>query len=279
MRDYLKEIEIVGITMVYQEGEICRWSLDWLFENCDRVCIVLDNWNKETEDIVMEYKNKYPDRTRVAYSDIKVEKENNEKSGFIKIRFVFNQGRIRNFAAKQVREMHEEKPIDMLIWPDSDETFIDEFPRHLENFWNSPKQYMVLGFIQLYDNFQTIFYPRMFPHGRVYKYTPELDTERGKTRCLHYPYCLKRGYLAKNTLIHVCALNEKYRKQKEFTDNMNFIDNLKRINAKVWILPQDVRRMKASEIAEYNQAPRKYEPISFHEYIENKEKYDAQLLG
>ena len=39
MRNYLKDIEIVGATMAYREGDIICWTLDWLYANCDRVCI------------------------------------------------------------------------------------------------------------------------------------------------------------------------------------------------------------------------------------------------
>lgn len=147
MRNYLVDVEIVGATMIYQEGETCRWSLDWLYGNCNRVCVLLDNWNKETEDIVMEYKNRYPDRTRLVYSTDPVIEAKNKISGQIKKRFKNRQHCIRQQVIDELRKMHEEKPIDMLIWPDSDETFIDEFPVYLERFWKSDYDYMMLGFL------------------------------------------------------------------------------------------------------------------------------------
>ena len=59
MRNYLKNINIMGCTMVYRERERCIITLDWLYDNCDQVLIVLDNWDKETENIVKEYQLRY----------------------------------------------------------------------------------------------------------------------------------------------------------------------------------------------------------------------------
>ena len=189
IRNYLKDIEMVGAVLIYQEGEICRWSLNWLYANCDRVCIVLDNYNEETEKIVLEYRDKYPDRTHLAYSTYPIEDWRNVGSG-IKQRFKKYQQYIREEVVKELKKMHDEKPIDLLIWPDSDETFLDCFTEYLERFWHeqTAHSYMMLGFVEVYDDFKKIISQRMGPHGRVFRYVPEFSCIPRRSRTVQNPY-------------------------------------------------------------------------------------------
>jgi len=279
-RDYLKEIEIVGAVLVYQEGEQCRWSLDWLYANCDRVCIVLDNWNKETECVIMEYRDRYPEITHIAYSDEPIAERTNRVQGQIKRRFKKKQAEIREIVVKELKKMHDEKPIDILIWPDSDETFINEFPRYLEEFWNNQPghDFMMLGFVEVYDNLQTLMYQRMAPHGRVYKYKPELTVYPWKGRTRYHPYFSeKRPWKVRNMVVHVCHLTEEYRNKRQYFDNVDFKERCER---RLWFLEKNVRKMTVEEIAEYqpgpHQTPSKYPPIPLDEYMDNKEKYNKQ---
>lgn len=279
MRNYLTDINIVGTTLVFRQGEQARWPLDWLYANCDRVCIVLDNWNEETEKIVMEYKDKYPDRTRIAYSDDPVTEKKNAIQGQIKKRFKLRQQYIREIVIKELRKMHDDKPIDLLIWPDGDEIFIDEFPQHLVEFWNNPDyEFMMLGFLEPYDSFRIIISQRMAPHGRVFKYKPEMTALPYTPRTVYHPYNLKRPMKIRNVVLHLCHLTEKYRQDRQFFDNRNMMDECVRY---AWLLPKDVRQMTVDEIADYQpgfrQAPSKYSPILLEEIINNKDKYKEYL--
>ena len=278
MRNYLQEIEMVGAVMVYQEGEQCRWSLDWLYANCNRVCILLDNHNEETESIVMEYKNKYPDITHVAYSNEPVRPEKNLIQGQIKKRFKQRQIQIREQLIIELRKMHDEKPIDLLVWMDSDETFIDEFPKYLEEFWynQTAHKYMMLGFVEVFDRMDIIIFQRMSPHGRVYKYDPMMTALPWITRTRYFPYYSNgRPWKVRNLVVHICRLTEKYRKQRQFFDNCDFM--AESMDKELWILPKDVRQMTVEEIADYqpgpHQIPSKYPSITVREYMNNKEKY------
>lgn len=278
MRDYLCHIRIVGAVLVYQEGDQCRWSLDWLYENCDRVCIVLDNHNEETEKIVLEYRDKYPNKTHIAYCDEPVNYDKNEIPGQVKKRFKNRQGQIREFMLKELRKMHEERPIDLLVWPDSDETFINEFPRFLEKFWSSEHKWMMLGFLEVFESMQAIMTQKMAPHGRVYKYDPAMTVYPWIGRTRYYPQCLERPWKVRNVVIHVNHLTEAYRARRQQFDNIDFRTICER---KIWILPKDVRRMKAADLADYQYGYRgkepKYTPIPIDEFLANINNYDIKL--
>ena len=269
MRNYLKEINITGAVLVYREGNQCHWSLDWLYANCDRVCIVLDNWNKETEEIVMEYKAKYPEITHIAYSNVPFDEKRNKIAGQIKKRFKSNQAQIREFVIKEIKKLHDEKPIDMLIWPDSDEIFVNEFPSYLEEFWTKdPHSYMMLGFVEPYDNFKIIIQQPMAPHPRVWKYNPDMTVYPWKGRCRYHPYYSERPWKLRNVILHLCHFTEEYRKKRAFFEHSKEEDLL---NRNLWILPKDVRQMTTQEIADYqpgpHRAPSKYPSILLKDYL------------
>jgi hypothetical protein len=278
MRNYLQEIELVGAVMVYQEEEQCRWSLDWLYANCNRVCILLDNYNLETEAIVMEYKNKYPEMTHIAYSREPVNPKRNMIQGQIKKRFKQRQIQIREELIIELKKMHNKKSIDLLIWMDSDETFIDEFPKYLEEFWyhQTAHKYMMLGFVEVFDRMDVIIFQRMSPHGRVFKYDPTMTALPWITRTRYFPYYSNsKPWKVRNLVVHICRLTEEYRKRRQFFDNVDFMKSS--MDKEVWILPKDVRKMTVEEIAEYqpgpHQCPSKYPSITLREYLINKEKY------
>lgn len=118
MRNYLKKINIIGCVMVYQEGDVCRWSLDWLVKNCNEVIVLLDNYNSYTENIILEYKKKYPNKINMIYSTVPIDKNRNSGS-YIKQRFKNYQANIREQVAIELRKMHKKKEIELVVWMDS----------------------------------------------------------------------------------------------------------------------------------------------------------------
>ena len=276
MRNYLNDIEIVGATMCYKEGEQCRWSIDWLIENCDRVLVLLDNWDEKTENIVLDYKNRFPEKVFVKYSN-EAPGSRDLIHGQVKRRFKLRQNFIREQAIKGLRELHDKKPIDLLIWPDSDEVFINQFPSILENFWYNKKEYdfMMLGFLEIYDSFRILISQKMAPHGRVFHYNPEMSAHPYQPRTVYFPFNLKRPLKVRNVVIHLNHFTEEYRKRRQFFDNVDMMTECVRY---VWFLPKDLREMTVDEIAEYQfghrQAPPKYAPILLEEYLNNKEYYN-----
>lgn len=282
MRNYLKNIEFVGAVLIYREGEQCRWSLDWLYTNCDRVCLVLDNHDGATEAIALEYQRKFPEQTYLAYTSESFIEEKNKIQGQVKKRFKNRQHHIREHVVKELRKMHDKKPIDLLIWPDSDETFIDEFPEYLTEFWdNQPNHdFMMLGFLEVYDSMRILMSQKMAPHGRVFKYKPELTVFPWLGRTRYHPYIdEKRPWKLRHVVIHVNHLTEEYRQRRKFFDNVDFTQICDR---HLWFLPKDVRKMTAVEISDYqpghHQAPSQYPSITLDHYLNHKHKYKEYEL-
>ena len=276
IRNYLQNIEIVGAVLVYSEGEICRWSLDWMYANCDRVCIVLDNWDKKTEDIVKEYRDKYPERTHLAYSGYPIDKDKN-KGARIKQRFKKYQQYIREEVVKELKKMHEEKPIDLLIWPDSDETFLDCFPEYLERFWNeqTAHTYMMLGFVEVYDSFNVIVSQKMGPHGRVFKYVPEFSCIPRRSRTIQNPHYGTKPWKIRQMVVHMCNYDAESRSRRQYTSGRDMMTELG-TERLVWLLPKDVREMRPEEVARYQPSPRgasaEFKPILLKDYIKENKK-------
>lgn len=279
MRKYLENINLVGAVMVYRERDKCRWSLDWLCDNCNLVVVLLDNFDLETERIVLEYKNKFPDIVRMIYSKVLVSSKINSVSGYQKRRFKLNQHIIREQVIEELKKIHKKTPVQLLVWLDSDETPINAFPSYLEEFWNNrPEMYMSLGFVEAFDNFDKIISQRMAPHGRVWKFLPEMSALPYTTRTRHNPYKDMRAWKVRNIIVHMCSFNEEYRKQREFCDHMSWEEEAK--NRCLWQLPKDVREMSVEEIADYqfgsHGTPSKYSPIPLVEYLKNK-KYGQNI--
>lgn len=274
MRDYLNDIEIVGATMVYSEGEVCRWSLDWLYKNCDRVCILLDNWDEKTEKIILEYKEKYPDITNIVYSKFPVQDIDNNR-GRIKQRFNRHQHHIREELVKELKVMNTKKGIDLLIWPDSDETFIDCFPEYLEEFWReqTAHSFMMLGFVEVYDKFNVIVSQKMGPHGRVFKYKENFTCIPKRSRTVQNPYYGTRPWKIRNMIVHMCNFNNESRDRRQYTSGRDMMTEMN-MDRFAWILPKDVRKMRPNEISRYQPSPKgnkaEIDPILLKDYIKKK---------
>jgi len=272
MRKYLANIDITGCVMVYREGEIIRWSLDWLYANCDRVCVMLDNPDDKTQDIVMEYKDKYPDITSIIYSSEDFDQDDYIKPGTEKRRFKDLQGIMRQQMMEKLKLMNVEKKIDLLIWPDSDETFVNRFPSLLEDFWKSDATQMVLGFVEVYDSFRIVLNQRMIPHGRVWKYNPDMTAipYPGRTRYKVY----KKDFKVRHVVIHMCHFTKEQRAFRKSVTNIDVNNPDER--RVIWFLPEDIRTIDPKVLKNYRigrNSPSKIDPIPLIEYINNKDKY------
>lgn len=278
MRNYLTSINIVGAVLMSRGGNISRYTLDWFYDNVDRVCITLDNYDKETEDIVKEYQSKYPDRTYIKYSEYPLE-EYQKEGAAIKQRFKKFQHLIREELVKKLKEMHEEKPIDLLIWLDHDEIPINCFPEYLDRFWNeqTAHNFMTIGFVEVYNYFNFIISQRMCAHGRVFKYTPEFSCIPRRSRTIQNPYYGQRPWKIRHMLVHLCNFQEEDRIKRQYVSGRDMMTEMNE-DRMLWILPKDVREMTPDEIADYQPSPKgasaKYKPIKLQDYLDNKEKYD-----
>lgn len=271
MRNVLNKINVVGATSCFREGEYCKQTLDWLCEFCDKIIIMLDNFNKETEQIVLDYKKIYKNKVEVIYSTEIVIEKNNLIQGQIKKRWKQRQPYIREQVIKKLHELNKEKSVDIFIFLDSDELPINQFGEILEEFWyNRPERWLMAGFVEPFNNFKTIVHQTMSPHGRVWRYLPEMSALPYTTRTMNRPYCDERAWKIRNLILHFAHFDEGRRKLRQFFDNRDWVTECDRW---VWQLPDDVRNMTVSEIADYQIGPHgissKYPPISLEEYLKN----------
>lgn len=272
MRNKLIDKEIVGAVMVFQEGDYCRQTIEWLCDFCDRVIILLDNHDENTERIVFEYKDKFDDKIVIVYSTEPVNLDKNSIQGQIKKRFKLRQNFIREQVIDKLKELNKIKPVDLFIFLDSDEIPINQFPDVIEEFWNRPERYIMTGFVEPFENYKTLIYQKMSPHGRVYKYDSEISAHPYTTRTRYNPYCKERAWKVRNLIVHLCHFDEGRRKRRQFFDNVDFVNESAKFD--VWQLPKDVREMTYNEIADYQPgahgAESVFKPIKIEEYLNNK---------
>lgn len=272
MRNYLEKYNIIGATMCYREGDQCRPCIEWLIDNCNQVILLLDNFNNATEQIVLEYKNKYPEIVRVLYSLEPFIEHKNLIGGQIKKRFKIRQQHIREQVIKELHEVNKEANVDLFIFLDSDELPINQFPKILEDFvLNRSESYLMTGFIEPYDDFTKIVSQKMSPHARVFLYNSEMSAFPNSSRTRYQPYINERGYKVRHCILHLNHFTEEWRKQREFFDNRKFNENG---DIEIWQLPKDAREMTTDELADYQvghrQAPAKYPPILLSDYLKTK---------
>ena len=281
MRDYLQDLNIIGATMVYREGNQCRWSIDWLLKNCNKIIILLDNFDEHTLQIILDYRDKYPDIIQIVYSKISVSDRCNKVQGQSKRRFKLNQDVIREQVIQELHRINkEELKVDLFSFFDSDEIPINQFPYYLEKFWYEIKdrQFMQIGFVEVFESFRIILSQRMSPHGRVYKYNPEMSALPYSTRTIYRPFELGRPWKVRHLLVHLCHFNEEYRKRRQFADNIDFWERKR----DAWLLPRDVRTMSVEEISQYQPgyhgSPPMFPSIPLEEIVNNKSKYEEYFI-
>lgn len=241
MRDFLTDISIVGAAMAFREGELIRYCLDNLLKYCDKIVVLLDNWDKETEKIVLFYAKIYS-QIKVIYSTVPKLKGNIMPRD-LKNRLRHNQDRIREQICQELRRMHQQQKIDLLLWPDGDEMFTDYLPELLQQFWQSDKEMLCAGVVVPYDKFNIIRETRMVPHAKIFKYKPEMTAIPYRRRAFYHPFTRDKAIKIRNTLIHLALFTEKNRKMREFYAGA-FNDK----NKKLWFFSKNVRKLNPIEI-------------------------------
>jgi len=208
MRNYLKELNIVGGVGVWSEGEICRYSIENLISICDRVVIMMDNSDDKTKSIVMEYKNKYPDIVVVGENNILPAKEDES----IMRRQKKYEGEIIQAAFDLIRKVHDERPIDILLFIDSDEMFTDNFPNILEDFVKRKEDTIFIRPIEVYGWMNVICNKGLVAHAKVYKYVKEISSIPYSKQNYYLPYRINRNIIkAPWNFVHLARLTEENR--------------------------------------------------------------------
>ena len=250
MKRALNDLNIVGCTMVYRcfDGVQTRCIED-LVRYCNRVVILLDNYDEQAEKIVLEYQRQYP-KISVVYSQIPA---NGEASihGEVYQRFIKQELPIREQVMQELHRMNQEEKIDLVLWPDSDESFTYEAPQILTKFWNSDKSILFTGFINVFNDFQTLSVPTMFSHGRIFKYRPDVSTINSRQHCFYYPFMKKDRIKMKNILVHLAYLTHESRKSRDYhrdpADREKKIERL-RTKASIYMIKKDVRKMTLDQL-------------------------------
>lgn len=278
MRECLKELNIVGGVCCFREGEYCKQTIDWLCDFCDKVIILLDNYNLDTEQIILEYKEKFKNKINVIYSQESIIEHKNLIQGQIKKRFKIRQPYIREQVIQELHRVNKEKTVDIFIFLDSDELPINQFSKILETFWNErSERWIMAGFIEPFENFKTIIYQKMACHGRIFKYDSKMSALPYTTRTRYHPYLLERAWKIRNLILHLCHFDENRRKKRQFFDNTPWFQES--MDYPVWQLPKDIREMTVKEIADYqfgvHGSCSKYPSMTLKEYLKNNKKnYD-----
>jgi len=253
MRKFLKDITIVGAMLVSRSGPLLHYSIPSLLKWCDWVLIMLDNEDERTEQVVIDYKERYAKRIRIAYSGfpratIKQEKAKmlgRKEKGALLRRFKGLQGRIRETVFEYLREcLKEGESIDILVFPDHDEVFSDSMPALLEDFWNmSDKRAIAMKPVAVFDSMKIIKGHSMTAHVRVLRFAPDFKANPYRARCYYTP--LTRGNTKGDrfTLIHLHSLLLEMRKWRSTHWKTTLMSD-----SPLWKLNKDVRRMTPKEI-------------------------------
>lgn len=212
-RNFLPNLHIVEAMLAFREGDLLRLTIDAYLKIVDKVVVLLDNWDKKTEDVVRQIARDEK-RIIVGYSTIQRSLWKDEEiPGKLNERFKEMEGEIRQQLLDLVKKEHEKKPIDILLMGDCDEIFINYFPEILEKFWKSDKQTLITKYIQMIGDFNTFHNRPIYSHNRAFKYRPDLTSIPMKGRLMLYPYtkedAMRGGYFT----VHLADFS------KEFIDN------------------------------------------------------------
>lgn len=170
MRNFLKQLNIVGAVNTWEEGDILKHCLDNLLKWCDKIVVIMDRPDEATEELVRSYKKRYTGHFRIGYTDIDVLRNKDNTRRIEKVR----RSDMVETKLALVRELHKEKPIDILLSPDSDEIFTDALPKILEEFMTRPETSICMKSSNVYNNMFAIHTNGMMRHWRIYKYVPTI---------------------------------------------------------------------------------------------------------
>jgi len=242
MRNFLKELNIVGIVHLWEEGEAIKHVIDNLLKWCNYICLVMDFPDIITDVIIREYKKKYPEIIQFEYFKydiVRTAKNCRRREKLIREQVVEQK-------LAMVKRIHEEiKPVDILLTPDSDEIYTNYLPEMLEKFWKSDFTSICTKPIDVYGNFYLIHNKSMMSHWRAYKYQPEISFTPRRFQDHYYPYPAKEAWRGLNGgFIHLTSHKDFLNLKKR----INHGDLLKvHPNAKFWKLDKPAYELTPEE--------------------------------
>jgi len=236
MRNYLKNLNIVGALNVWAEGEIIRYAIESLLFHCNILCITMDYSDKRTKDIVTYYQCKYLNRIFTNTTEHRLPPPNKEpfidKERGVKWRIMRRQkdniGLIKQAAFDLVLEQHKKKPIDLLYFMDSDEMLTVHAGKTIEEFWESEVDTLFIRPIECWDDITVICSQGLISHARIYKYKPEITSIPHSKQDYYLPYRKKRNIWKKPyNYVHLARLTKENQKLREELRGVRNFDNVK----------------------------------------------------
>ncbi len=247
MRNYLTELNIYGIVLLSRSRETVRYVLDNLLKHCNKVLVVLDNWDKETEDIVNLYSKKYKQIIIIKSTYEGTTREQEEiNSSCIFNRFKNLQGKIRQIPLNELKKISDTgEKIDLLLWPDHDEVFTDNLSNLLNAFWNSKFRSVNLKAVDVFGDFFTIHREGMTSHSRIFKYATDLMADPHRWCCHLVPIKREERMGDRYTLVHLSLLTKESIdwKTKYWSCSKNAMSKWP-----LWRVGKDIRECSPKEI-------------------------------
>lgn len=266
MRKFLKDIRVVGATLSSKEGQLIKYCLDDLIQYCDKILVVLDNFDKETEKVVLSYKERYGDLFLIKYSYIEACSSRGEEN---KKRLYHKQHLIRQRVLDELEVVDSVMGIDILLWPDGDEIFTNKIPSVLISFWESDKKVLALRPVTIFDGFNLIRDKTLFPHCHVFKYTTKMFAEKPlRSKLFYQPFKDDDRVVVEYVSVHLTLLTKDSRRRREEYAGKN----LESLNYKLWKTDDDIRKMSPFSIREI--INKKYDFL-VKDYL--KEKYGKKI--
>ena len=263
MRNFLKDLYIVGAVQVFREGKLIRYGINDLMKYCDHIVILIDNEDKRTRDIALRYKRKYKDYFTICWSGVpRSVKEKEKKPGHIKHRAKHTKNYSKGVVLYELRKLNKKRKIDILIFHDADEMFTDHFPKVLEKFWESNKSALAVRLVQPFDDFYTIYEHRAFPHFRIFKYRDDMRAFPTRFRQLFFPFTSRDAMGHNYSMIHLGSFTEEMRQlHKRWTGREPNPEY------RLWKTDKDIRKMSPEEIGKVLKSPHF---LTRREYYERK---------
>lgn len=246
MRTFLPDINIYGTVLLSRSSHVMHYCIKDLLKYCNKVLLVLDNEDEETQRVAYRYAEKYKE-INVVHSQIPgTTKEQEEQDRMcVYNRFKALQGPVRQVVLNELKKRIEGgEKIDLIIWPDHDECFSGNLPSVLEKFWNSSYKELTMKAVDVFFDFTTIHNAGMTNHGRIWKYDTNLLADPHRWGCHLIPIGRAERTGDAYTLIHLSLLGRDMIDWKQKYWSRTNMD----MTLPLWRVGKDVRECTPEEI-------------------------------
>jgi hypothetical protein len=261
-------LNIYGAVMCSRSGNLTKFCIENLLKYCKKVLIVLDNADVQTKKVVESFaKNHREVEILISPFPGTTSEEEETNSDCIRARWKNIQGNVRDLVFKRFHEMHNNgDKIDIIVFPDSDEIFSDNFPNLINKFWNSEFKAVMCKAVDVFGSFDTIHDNGMTCHLRIMKYNREITAIPYRWQCTYYPFKRNERMGDAYTLIHLSLLTPKMLSWREKFWGCK-IDKIKQWP--LWKVGKDVRHCTPDEISQiYKREP----DLTVAEYLDGGTK-------